>query len=380
MMYYSGMLEVRLWHRTRSSIESVEGAVEQVALEPLIALFVAEFGVGWRPSTRAKHACDFARFLDWLRATDRPLTLASFDFLTLVAYVEDLRTRPKVHGVWRGSRDIRDRLIERGPTEFLSANTINAYMRPLRAFAIWLVDEEYLERSPFRRSRRRAGHDPLLPSEETPPKGASLDDLRALEWGCRGERAIDQRDRAIVSVLTTTAARNSSVRLLRIGDIDTERELIRFRRAKGDKTLEVTLHPDTGRAILAWLAFGRPVMTASSDPPPPDAFLFVSDADRRAARPLSVGALSLMLTRRYRAGGGTLSYFGSHRVRHGTATLLVNHGMPLDEVSRYLGHSSTVPTRRYAQATPAALGERAADALARAGLTGRSGPRHEGER
>jgi hypothetical protein len=29
--------------------------------------------------------------------------------------------------------------------------------------------------------------------------------------------------------------------------------------------------------------------------------------------------------------------------------MLVNNGMPLEEVSRYLGHSSTEPTRRYAQ-------------------------------
>jgi hypothetical protein len=47
--------------------------------------------------------------------------------------------------------------------------------------------------------------------------------------------------------------------------------------------------------------------------------------------------------------------------------------MPLEEVSRYLDHSSTVPTRRYAQQTPEALDERAARALAesrtRGGLT-----------
>jgi hypothetical protein len=46
-----------------------------------------------------------------------------------------------------------------------------------------------------------------------------------------------------------------------------------------------------------------------------------------------MNALSLMLIRRYRAGGGTLPYFGSHRIRHGTATMLVNNGMALDEVS-----------------------------------------------
>ena len=84
-----------------------------------------------------------------------------------------------------------------------------------------------------------------------------------------------------------------------------------------------------------------------------------------------MNAISLMLTRRYHAGGGTLRCFGSHRIRHATATLLVNNGMPLEEVSRYLGHSSTMPTRRYAQQTPEALGRRAADALERAGVTSR---------
>jgi site-specific recombinase XerD len=81
-----------------------------------------------------------------------------------------------------------------------------------------------------------------------------------------------------------------------------------------------------------------------------------------------MNALSLKLTRRYHAGGGTLRTFGSHRIRHATATFLVNNGMPLEEVSRYLGHSSTSTTRRYARQTPDALGIRAAEALARAGL------------
>ncbi len=87
-----------------------------------------------------------------------------------------------------------------------------------------------------------------------------------------------------------------------------------------------------------------------------------------------MNALSLMLTRRYHAGGGTLPYFGSHRIRHGAATLLSNHGMPLEELSRYMGHASTQVTRRYAIQTPGALGAHAAHALARAGLTGASIP------
>jgi site-specific recombinase XerD len=83
---------------------------------------------------------------------------------------------------------------------------------------------------------------------------------------------------------------------------------------------------------------------------------------------ITVNTLFLMLRRRYHAGGGTLPSVGSHRIRHATATLLVNHGMPLEEVFRYLGHSSTDVTRRYAQQTPDALGARATEALVLAGL------------
>ncbi len=260
-----------------------------------------------------------------------------------------------------------------GSIQTLSANSVNAYVRPLRSLAIWLVDEGIISVNPFRRSRRRAALNPLLPSEETPTKSATLDDLQTLERGCAGDSALDLRDRAIVSILVTTAARNSSVRLLRIGDVDFERAVILFRRAKGGKTLELALQPGTAATLLAYLDRARaaflPSLTVADDP----GWLFLSHAGGEP-RPLTMDALSLMLTRRYHAGGGSLRCFGSHRIRHGTATLLVNNGMPLEEVSRYLGHSSTVPTRRYARQTPEALGVRAADALARAGLVSGSPP------
>ena len=280
----------------------------------------------------------------------------------------DLRSRPKVSGVWRGTPDALGRSLAAGPVQTLSANSVHAYVRPIRSLAIWLVDEGILSLNPFRRSRRRAALNPLLPSEETPTKSATLDDLQMLERGCAGEEPLDLRDQAIVSILVTTAARNSSVRLLRIGDVDFERAVIRFRRAKGGKTLELALQPGTAAVVSAYLERGRAALLGNSPTPLDDpGWLFLSHAGHEP-RPLTMNSLSLMLTRRYHTGGGTLPYFGSHRIRHATATILVNNGMPLEEVSRYLGHSSTDVTRRYARHTPETLGARAANALARGGL------------
>lgn len=332
-------------------------------LGPLIAEFTASCGLGWGPVTRRKHRDDFARFLAWLEMAGQPATTAALELPVLAAYVEYLRHRPKVSGVWRGATGAGELAAARADRPTLSANSINAYVRPLRSLVMWLVDEGTLQTDPFRRAHRWAIRNALLPVEETPTKGATLDDLRALQRGCAGDGAMDRRDRAIVAVLVSTAARNSSVRLLRLEDVDLERDLIRFRRAKGGKTLEVTLQPDARSALLEYLDAGRAALLGSGVDP---GFLF--PAHHGDGAPLGMNALSLMLTRRYRVGGGSLPYFGSHRIRHATATLLVNNGMPLDEVSRYLGHSSTDVTRRYAQHTPEALGARAAEALARAGL------------
>ena len=334
-------------------------------LEPLIAEFTAVCGAGWGPVTRTKHAADFRRFLDWLAATGRPRTLEALDVVTLAAYVDDLRARPKVAGVWRGDPAAVAQARARGDAPTLSLNSVNAYMRPLRSFVLWLGDEGHLASNPFRRAARRQHQNPLLPREETPAKAASLADLHALERGCAGHGPLDLRDRAILAILMTTGARNSSVRLLWLGDVDLGRRMIRFRRAKGSKTLEVALHPDAEAAVAAYLAGGRSSLVGRGPDP---GYLFLSANRRHGPAPLKANAVSLMLRRRYRAGGGELATFGSHRIRHAVATLLVNNGMPLDEVSRFLGHSSTLVTRRYAQHTPEALGDRAATALARAGL------------
>ncbi len=350
----------------RADVDDLRLPRNERPLRPLIAEYTAIFGSTWRPATRRKHRDDFGRFVGWLEEHARPVTTESFDFATLVEFVDDLRNRPKVSGVWRGNPGAAERSRAIGYTQTLSANSVNTYVRPLRSLAIWLVEEGILATNPFSRSRRRRGLNPLLPSEETPTKGASIADLGALERGCAGDDPLALRDLAIVTLLKTTAARNSSVRLLRAGDVDFARGLVRFRRAKGGKTLEVSLHPQAEASLHRYLELGRPSLPgAAAESSGPDEYLFLS---HHGAHPLSMNALSLMLTRRYRAGGGSLPYFGSHRIRHGVATLMVNNGMPLDEVSRYLGHSSTAPTRRYAVHTPDTLGHRAAEAMERAGL------------
>src|SRR5690348_8703566 len=72
------------------------------SLASLIAEYSAIFSGSWKPVTVRKHRDDFARFHAWLAANDIPETIATLEFGVLARYVQWLRERPKVSGVWRG--------------------------------------------------------------------------------------------------------------------------------------------------------------------------------------------------------------------------------------------------------------------------------------
>lgn len=355
----------------------MKGKPTYLPLAAAFAEYQALFEGDWKPKTREKYTADFKRLVDWLRDTGRPTTTESLDFPTLLAFVGYLKTKPAAAGIWRGDSEAVKRAARDQARKSLSLNSVNAYMRSIKSVVLWARDQGIIDSNPFGRMHRRGKSHPLLPSEETPAKGATVDDLRRLERGCAGSAAIDLRDQAIVSVMKTTGARNSSVRLLRLDDIDYDRSVITFKRGKGNKTFELALQPETKAALLRYVNRARkrlmtryPVRGFESVAVGPDSdWLFLaSDSGYGKGEPLKVSGLSSMLNRRYHAGGGTLATFGSHRIRHAVGTRLVNNGMGVDEVSRYLAHSSTEVTKRYAQQTTGALGQAAGEALKLAGL------------
>jgi len=68
------------------------------------------------------------------------------------------------------------------------------------------------------------------------------------------------------------------------------------------------LASDARTALETYLANGRPALVGDTATDADQGYLFLSDRDHR--RPLGMNALSLMLTRRYHAGGGALRSFG----------------------------------------------------------------------
>jgi site-specific recombinase XerD len=354
------------------------GELRHEDLAPLIDEFKAASATIWSDATKKKHEADFARFLEWLARGNRPQTTESLSFPTLVQYVDDLLHQPAVHGVWRGDAgSVKKARAADGRT--LSRNTVHSYLSPLRTLCSYLSSEGILADDPFRRRGRARVQHPLLPSEETPTKSASVGDFDAILKGIQGSTPLDMRDRALAWLMWNTGARAGALGRLRVEDVDLIRNLITLHRGKGNKTLEVPLIPQAKVELMRFLHRGRkrllrryPVrgyeMEAGLDP----GWVFLA----RGAEPgdgagLTPNGILQMLTRRHRAGGGTRISFGGHRLRHGMATMLANNGVDLATIQQILGHADIKTTRRYAKPSLETLGSAVATAISKTSTNSR---------
>ena len=123
--------------------------------------------------------------------------------------------------------------------------------------------------------------------------------------------------------------------------LDVERPTLRVRLGKGRRTRIVPVHPELVAALRARLDFRRRRSTR-------DPRIVGIDSRKQAAvwiraavaRAVEAGAL---------APGRRIT---SHTLRHSYARHLLSHGVPLNVLSRWLGHSSIDPTLIYLELLP----------------------------
>ena len=182
---------------------------------------------------------------------------------------------------------------------------------------------------------------------ERVPRGPAWGDVQRLMVASRGDSATDIRDHAILALLVVYGFRSGEVRLLRLEDIDWEKETIHVRRSKQRKSQRYPLVREVGEAILRYLREVRPQCRER------EVFLTLKHPYRR----LSSGGFGTMVQKRLRALGVVLPCYGPHALRHACATHLLAKGFSLKEIGDHLGHVSPVATQMYAKVDLTALRE-----------------------
>jgi len=165
--------------------------------------------------------------------------------------------------------------------------------------------------------------------------------------------AYGQRDRAILAVFYGCGLRKSEGSALNITDIDLQKRLLFVRKGKGNKQRYVPIAEGIVSDIEAYLKEGR--------------YWFLEYKNQGVARKAlarksestaffinQVGGRLQAFYNRFnylKKHAGIDKQFSTHTFRHSIATHLLQSGMPIDDIAKFLGHSSLESTQIYTRIT-----------------------------
>jgi len=167
--------------------------------------------------------------------------------------------------------------------------------------------------------------------------------------------AMGQRDRAIIAIFYGCGLRKNEGTRLNINDIDLSKKLVFVRKGKGNKQRYVPIANKHAEDIKAYIEEGRywfledhgecAFYYRAGQPRPkkqnPDAeAFFINQSGKRMYS--FYQRLAYMKER-----AGIEKHFSTHNLRHSIATHLLQSGMPIDEIAKFLGHGSLESTQIY---------------------------------
>jgi len=215
-----------------------------------------------------------------------------------------------------------------------SAVTIGARMACVSSFYRFLIRMGLVASNPCDQLERPR----VSPS---PPRGLSADEIKRL-LAVIPDTSVGMRDRAIILTLTLTGRRRSEVINMKAGDIACANGTAYYTyRGKGGKRAKRELPRPAFDAIERALAAWGKDMAAMD----PKESLWPSGSHAADGRGLTSGTFYGNL-RRYLKNAG-LPPAGVHILRHSAAKLRRDAGESIEDVSRFLDHSSLAVTTVY---------------------------------
>lgn len=146
------------------------------------------------------------------------------------------------------------------------------------------------------------------------------------------------RDKAMLALYYGCGLRKNEGLSLNVQDILLEKELVLVRKGKGYKARYVPLTGSNKTDLENYLTYSRP---------------FLLNGKKQEALLLSIrgsklnGATAFNRLQKLKPEAGINKVIGLHTLRHSIATHLLQSGMKLEQIQRFLGHSSLESTQIY---------------------------------
>lgn len=222
------------------------------------------------------------------------------------------------------TNDIRVYLFNYQQQRGCSNRTMDKYRQYLAGFFGWAADEGYVQGNPMRTI-------PAIKYEKKERENLSQLELEYLRQCCRTDR-----ERAIIEFLFSTGCRVSELSGVKRNDVDwTARTVHLF--GKGSKHRTSFINAKCEVSLRAY----QKTRTDDSE------FLFVTE--RRPYRQLKRSALEKIVRNiSNRSEDEMHKHVTPHVLRHTTATIALQNGMPIADISKLLGHEKIDTTMIYA--------------------------------
>ncbi|MFH0893264.1 MAG: tyrosine-type recombinase/integrase [Bacteroidota bacterium] len=220
----------------------------------------------------------------------------------------------------------------------LSSGSLNLHLCALYNFTDYLRQSGRLELSylNIRTEERDTEEVTALTQEEIQQL------YKACDSGNLWQEKYDLRDRAMLTMLYGCGLRRNEAYHLDVGDIDIERLLVYVRKGKNYKQRYVPIGKTGMNRLQDYIYEGRPLFLKGwkSDA------LFISHHATRMQGQSMLHRLKLLIVR---TGNEALmeKEVGLHTLRHSIATHLLENGMDIESIARFLGHSSLESTQIY---------------------------------
>lgn len=208
--------------------------------------------------------------------------------------------------------------------------SIDNERRVLSSFFNFSHDEEYIEHNPMKRIEK-------VKTQKLQKKPFTEDEMERLRMAAKTDR-----NKAVIEFLYSTACRVSEVEALDISDIDfDQRECTVL--GKGNKERKVFLSPRCISVLKHYLSTRKDKHPA----------LFVTDTSKynkgKEINRFGKSGIETMVRMAGRRAGIEKAH--PHRIRRTAATLALRRGMPIEQVSKMLGHEDLKTTTIYASST-----------------------------
>lgn len=223
-----------------------------------------------------------------------------------------------------GTNDIRVFLFKYQQERGCSNRSLDKYRGNLASFFTWATDEGYLQRNPMRTI-------PPIKFEKKPRQNLTQLELEYLRAGCQ-----TLRERAIIDFMYSTGCRVSEIAGAKKSDVDwNARSVHLFGKGKKHRTSYINAKAEV--SLKAYLE-------AREDD---CEYLFCSV--RKPYRGLKREAIEKIVRGiSGRSADKTQKHVTPHILRHTTATMALQSGMPIEDISKLLGHEKIDTTMIYA--------------------------------